>query len=138
MAAEIATAVMVLVGAGLLLRTLLVVQGVDRGYRADSLLTMIVDPLGSRYPTDLSELQFYEAVQQAAMAQPGVQGVAWASTLPLGRLYAGRMLFNIVRQPPPDESRPPTADYQIVSPSYFQTLDLPVVTGRGLHRSRHA
>jgi putative ABC transport system permease protein len=130
-AAEIATAVMVLVGAGLLLRTLLVVEGVDRGYRADSLLTMIVDPLGSRYPTDVSELQFYEAVQQAAMAQPGVQSVAWASTLPLGRSYAGRMSFSILGQPPPDESRRPTADYQIVSPSYFQTLDLPVVTGRG-------
>jgi putative ABC transport system permease protein len=132
-AAEIATAVVVLFGAGLLLRTLLEVGSVDRGYRAESLLTMIVDPLGSRYPTDTSELQFYDAVEQEVMARPGVRSVAWASTLPLGRSYAGRTLFEIVGEPPADESQRPTADYQIVSPTYFQTLDLPVVAGRGFN-----
>src|SRR5439155_1514633 len=48
---EVATAVLLLVGAGLLLRTLIAVVSVDRGYRADGVLTMMVDPLGSRYPT---------------------------------------------------------------------------------------
>ncbi|MGH9175743.1 MAG: ABC transporter permease, partial [Vicinamibacterales bacterium] len=48
---EVATAVVLLFGAGLLLRTLMAVENVDRGYRAESVLTMLVDPLGSRYPT---------------------------------------------------------------------------------------
>ena len=48
---EVATAVLLLFGAGLLLRTLMAVEAFDRGYRAESVLTMLVDPLGSSYPT---------------------------------------------------------------------------------------
>ena len=130
-AGEVATAVILLFGAGLLLRTLLEVESVDRGYRAESVLSMIVDPLSSSYPTDDAELQFYEAVEQEVLALPGVRSVGWASTLPLGVSYAGRSDFEIVGDPPADESRRPSADYQIVSPTYFRTLDLPLVAGRG-------
>ncbi len=87
--AEVATAVLLLFGAGLLLRTLLSVEGVDRGYRARSVLTMIVDPIGSRYPTPASMLQFYDAVEREVRAIPGVESVAFASTLPLGASYFG-------------------------------------------------
>ena len=129
-AGEVATAVLLLVAAGLLLRTLLAVQTVDRGYHAESVLTMIVDPLASRYPTNERLLQFYNAVADEVRALPGVRGVAWASTLPLGPSYAGRAAVAIVGDPPVDPSQRPTADYQIVSPSYFETLDLPIVSGR--------
>jgi putative ABC transport system permease protein len=84
---QVATAVMLLYGAGLLLRTLLAIEGVDRGYRAESVLTMIVDPPG---PQRVPWLQFYEAVEREVMTLPGVRGVAWATTLPLGRSYQGR------------------------------------------------
>ena len=130
-AGEVATAVVLLFGAGLLLRTLLAVENVDRGYRAESVLTMMVDPLGSKYPTDTALLQFYEAVEEEARALPGVRSVAWASTLPLGTSYAGASFFEIVGDPLPAESARPTADHQVVSPAYFRTLDLPIVAGRG-------
>lgn len=129
---EVATAVVLLVGAGLLLRTLMAVENVDRGYRAEA-LTMIVDPLGSRYPTDASLLQFFGAVEQEVMVLPGVRSVAWTSTLPLGTSYGGRSFVEIVGDPPVDESQRPTANYQIVSPTYFGTLDLPLVGGRGFN-----
>ncbi len=128
---QIATAVLLLFGAGLLLRTLMAVEGADPGYRADSVLTMVVDPHGSRYPTDAARLQFYEAVTGEVLAIPGVRGVAWATTVPLGISYQGTTLFDIVGDPPPSESQPPSADYQIASPSYFDTLELPIVAGRG-------
>jgi putative ABC transport system permease protein len=127
---EVATAVVLLCGAGLLLRTLLVVEGVDRGYRAEHLLTMLVDPLGERYPTPAALTQFFESLEQEIKAVPGVRGVAWASTLPLGDSYASRTFFEIVGEQASEESQRPSADYQIVSPTYFETLDLPVVTGR--------
>jgi putative ABC transport system permease protein len=130
-AGEVATAIVLLFGAGLLLRTLAEVQSVDRGYQAEDVLTMIVDPLGSRYPNAPSLLRFYDAVEQEVRARPGVRDVGWASTLPLGPSYAGRSFFEIVGGPAFDEASRPTADYQIVSPTYFQTLDLPVVAGRG-------
>ena len=130
-AGEVATAVLLLFGAGLLLRTLGAVEGVDRGYRAESALTMILDPMDSRYPTDAAELRFYQGVEREVGALPGVRGVAWATTLPFGRSYQGRTFFEIAGEPPAAESQRPTADYQIVSPAYFGTLDLPIAAGRG-------
>jgi putative ABC transport system permease protein len=130
---EVAIAMALLFGAGLLLRTLLNVKNVDRGYRAESVLTMMVDPLGSRYPTPASLMQFFEAVEGEIRALPGVRSVAWASTLPLGPSDAGQTFYDIVGDPPPEESKRPAADYQIVSPTYFQTLDLPVVAGRAFN-----
>jgi putative ABC transport system permease protein len=126
---QVATAVVLLSGAGLLLRSLLAVESVDRGYRAESVLTMIVDP-GPGYPTQTAVRQFYGAVEQEVTALPGVRGVAWATTLPMGRSYQGPFFFEIAGQPVAGAQRP-TADYQIVSSAYFGTLDLPVVAGRG-------
>ena len=60
---EVAMAVFLLSGAGLLLRTLVAVEAFDRGYRADSVLSMLVDPLGSKYPTDDALQQFYDQVE---------------------------------------------------------------------------
>ncbi|RPI23308.1 MAG: FtsX-like permease family protein, partial [Acidobacteria bacterium] len=130
---EVATAVVLLFGAGLLLRTLLAVDNVDRGYRAGQVLTMMVDTLGSRYPTPASLVYFFEAIESEIRALPGVRSVGWASTLPLGPSDAGQTFFEIVGDPPPEESQRPTADYQIVSPTYFQTLDLPVLAGRAFN-----
>jgi putative ABC transport system permease protein len=127
---EVATAVVLLFGAGLLLRTLLVVEGVDPGYQAHGVLTMIVDPIGGKYPTAASRLQFYDAVERQVGALPGVRNVAWASTLPLGPSQFGKFFFGIVGRPNPADGRRPTADYQIVSPGYFRTVDLAVVAGR--------
>jgi putative ABC transport system permease protein len=129
-AGEVAMAVVLLFGAGLLLRTLSAVDNVDRGYRADSALTMLVDPLGSRYPTPESLQRFYTAIEQEVLAVPGVQSVGFASTLPLGPSQFGSVSFEIAGDPPVMESERPTADIQIVSASYFTTLDLPVVAGR--------
>ncbi|RPJ53907.1 MAG: ABC transporter permease [Acidobacteria bacterium] len=129
-AGQVATAVVLLFGAGLLLRTLLAIESVDRGYRAESALTMIVDP-GAGHPNEAALRQFYEAAAQEIMALPGVRGVAWATTLPLGRSYQGSSFFEIVGDPPLAESQRPAADYQIVSPAYFTAVDLPIVTGRG-------
>jgi putative ABC transport system permease protein len=113
-----------------LLRTLLVVQGVDRGYRAESVLTMIVDPLSSEYPTADRLLQFYDAVEQEVRALPGMHSVAWATTVPLGQSYEGQSIVAIAGDPPVDDGQQLTADYQVVSPSYFKAVDLPILAGR--------
>jgi putative ABC transport system permease protein len=128
---EVATAVLLLVGAGLLLRTLVAVEHVDRGYRARRVLTMMVDPLGSHYPTEASLMQFFEDIEREVTAVPGVYGVAWTSALPLGPSDNGESFVGIAGEPPMPESQRPIAEYQIASPAYFRTLDIPVVAGRG-------
>jgi putative ABC transport system permease protein len=90
----------------------------------------MVDPLGSTYPTAPQLQQFFDAANREVMVLPGVHNVAWASTLPLGPSTVGQYSLEIVGLPPLIEGARPTADYQIVSASYFPTLDLPIVTGR--------
>ena len=127
---EVAAAVVLLVGAGLLLRTLLAVDNVPRGYQAESVLATYVDPLGARYQTKESLLQFFRSVEAEAVATANVRSIAWASTLPLGQSTFSSASFGIVGNPPVEENQRPTTDYQIVSPGFFDTLDLPVVAGR--------
>jgi len=129
---EVALAVLLLFGAGLLLRTLVAVEHVDRGYRATQALTMMIDPLGSRYPTRASLLQFFDTVEQEVLALPGVASAAWTSTLPLAS-DADRYSFEIVGDPPVSDSQRPAADYQIASFRYFETLDLPILAGRSFN-----
>ncbi len=130
---EVMTAVLLLFGAGLLLRSLVAVESYDRGYRADSVLTMLVDPLGSSYPTPEKLLQFFDQVEEQVRAVPGVQDVAWTTALPLGPSLYGdfALTYEIVGDPPVEESKRPSTNFQVVSQSYFSTLDLPIVDGRG-------
>lgn len=127
---EVATAVVLVFGAGLLLRTLIAVDTVDRGYRADSVLTMLVDPLGRRYPTPERLLGFYDTVEREVRGVPGVAAVGWATTLPMGDSIAGSWSFEIVGDPPENAAARPSADLQIVSTTYFDALDLPLLSGR--------
>ena len=129
-AAEVATAVVLLVGAGLLLRTLIAIQTVDRGYRAEHVLTMMVDPIGARYPTAALLQQFFDAIEQEIKALPGIGSIAWASAVPMRPGDAAPYSIEILGDPPLDDSRRPIAELQIVSATYFNTLDLPVVAGR--------
>jgi putative ABC transport system permease protein len=129
--AEVATAVVLLAGAGLLLRTLVAVETFDRGYRATEVLTMLVDPLGSRYPTRESLLQFFDAVRRETAAIPGVAAVAWASDLPLTAGDARGISFEIAGDPAVDDRHRPAADSHLVSPEYFEAIQLPIVAGRG-------
>ena len=134
-AGEIAAAVLLLCGAGLLLRTLMAVENVDAGYRADNVLTMRVSleyglPT-SRFANEDALRRFFDAVEQEVQTIPGVQSVAWTSGLPLEGSSFGAFPFEIVGDEAPPETNRPMVDYQIVSPSYLRTLDIPVVAGRG-------
>ena len=127
---EVAVAVLLLFGAGLLLRTLAAVESFDRGYRAASVLSLYVDPIGSRYPTPEALQQFYDDIEREVRATAGVADAAWTSAIPLGTLFDG-YTFDVVGKPPADPGQRPTTSYQTVSPTYFSTLDLPIVEGRG-------
>jgi putative ABC transport system permease protein len=133
-AAEIAAAVLLLCGAGLLLRTLLAVENVAAGYGADNVLTMRANleyglP-SSRFPNEDALRRFFSAVEDEVRAIPGVRSVAWTSALPLNGVSFGSVSFEIVGDEAPATNRP-VVDYQIVSSSYLRTLDIPLIAGRG-------
>jgi putative ABC transport system permease protein len=131
---EVATAVLLLFGAGLLLRTLVKVDSFDRGFRAESVLSMLVDPLGSKYPTPDALQQFFDQVESEVRAVPGVRDLAWTSSLPLDVFDFGTFSYEIEGDPPASDARRPTTEFQMVSPTYFSTLDLPLLAGRAFDR----
>ena len=132
---QVAVAVFLLCGAGLLLRTLLALEGVDSGSRAGDMLTMIVGA-GGPGPQSTPETMWrrYQDLEREVEQVPGVRAVAWGSALPFDGLWYGQV-FQIDGDPP----RPPTdrdlAGYQIVSPSYLPLLGVALLDGRGLSGS---
>jgi putative ABC transport system permease protein len=126
---EIAVALVLVTGAGLLLRTLGSLNHVDAGYYATNVLTMSVGLPLSRYPVPQDTLSFYQAVQSEIGALPGVQNVSLSTNLPTDGWDIGQG-FNIVGHPPPGEANQQSAHYQMVSASYFATLGIPILRGR--------
>ena len=125
---QVAVAVLLLCGAGLLLRTLVTLEQVDPGHRARNVLTMVVSP-GMGKSHEFMD-RFYESVEREVRSVPGVRSVAWGTALPFdGQWYAQG--FDIVGDP----VRPPTerlnAGYQMVSSTYFRTLGIAMIRGRG-------
>ena len=137
-AGEVAAAVLILCCAGLLLQTLLTLVSGDAGYRSasDSVLTLDFSvPTGkdSRYPTAEAIAEFYDAVSRDVTALPEVRRVGWASSLPYGTSELGRWAFEIVGDPQLEARDRPKAEYTTADPGYFNTIDLPIVSGRGFN-----
>ena len=127
---QVATAVVLLHGAGLLTRTLLELDGADPGYRAQSVLSLFVDPLSDSYPTPEALLAFYAAIEDELETIPGFASAAWTSALPLGPSFAGQLFYDVAGEEAAVPADRPTAEMQVVSPDYFRTLDLPIMSGR--------
>ena len=133
---EVAAAVMLLCGAGLLLKTVLTLVGGDTGYRSASESVLTLDfsvPTGksSRYPTPEAVDQFYRTATRDVSALPEVRRVGWASSLPYGTSELGRWLVEVAGDPVLQMRDRPTAEFTVADPGYFATLDLPIVKGRG-------
>jgi putative ABC transport system permease protein len=132
---EVAAAVLVLSGAVLLLRTLVALQGMDPGYRAQDVLTMTINlPMPrpnapARYGTPQLVHQFYDAIEKEIRALPGVRSVGLGGALPLDGTWIGQA-FEVEGDPPKPAALRDNASYQLVGPTYFQTLDIPLVKGR--------
>jgi len=127
-AAEIALAVLVLIGAGLLIRSFTRLLAVDPGFAtADMLTASITLPAGSYSPPQTK--QFFENLEARVAALPGVTAVATTNVRPLAPSHAlSRFLIEGAPEPAPGDF--PFAQFRFVSPSYFSTLGIRVVAGR--------
>jgi putative ABC transport system permease protein len=125
--AEVAAAVMLLCGAGLLLRTLFTLQDVEPGNRASELLTTAVR-LGVGTGPEKAR-QVYSTIEREVRTVPGVRDVAWGSALPFDGRFFGQA-FEVDGEAPRPPSSRAAAGYQIVGPSYFRLLAVPVLAGR--------
>lgn len=132
--AQIALALILLVGAGLLLQSFARLQQTELGFDAANLLTLKVDPPWSRYKYVHQTAPFYRRVLEEIERIPGVTAVAWNDSLPLAgqdvRAGANKLTFEIEGQPRNEQERNPFVNTQIVNHAYFTALGIPLVQGR--------
>jgi predicted permease len=128
-AGQIALAMLVLVCAGLLTRSLARLIGVDPGYRTDHLLTAHVTLAPSKYNTAAQVQGFYTQLLARIAALPGVQGVAAIDYLPLTSGF-NRTRFGVEGAPPPEPGRFPVAQVRGITPNYLELMRIPLIAGR--------
>jgi predicted permease len=124
---QVASTLVLLVAAGLMLRTLANLNAVERGFDANNLLTMQV-PLMPKYGEPGTRPPFYERIIAGVGALPGVGGVALASILPFQSAGNTRAFRVEGRQPRPEDS--PDALFRVGTSQYLQTLGVTLVEGR--------
>ena len=126
---ELAVAIVLLVGAGLLLRSFANLQRVDPGFKPAGLTAFTVTLPESRYPKDEDQARFMDRALAALIALPGVEHAAASFGLPLTDTRF-QLSFTIDRKDNTDPSFEPRGQVRVASADYFQSLGIPLVKGR--------
>ncbi|HST22626.1 MAG TPA: ABC transporter permease, partial [Blastocatellia bacterium] len=126
---EIALALVLLVGGGLMIRSFLRLQSVDSGFNPRNVLTMIVSLAGSEHSTGPKRAAFFNQLLERVESLPGVESASAINHLPLvGDMWG--LGFTIEGRPAPLPGERPVGVYRIVQPNYFQTMGATLVAGR--------
>ena len=126
---EIAAALVLLIGAGLLLRSFWKLLAVDRGFRANGLVAARISLLEPRYRANEERLAFFQEVLSRVKTLPGVRDAAITNVLPFGR--GGGVMFGLnFGRGPQKWGSGDGAFYLVVSDGYFQTMGIPFLGGR--------
>jgi len=128
-AAEIAMAMLLLVGAGLLLRSFSRLQDVPPGFQADHLLVADLPLSLTAYAKPEQRFEFFDRVVGRAKSLPGVRSAGAASFLPVSG-GGGLLHFNIAGRPPKSPHDYTATGYRTITPNYFETLGMPLEQGR--------
>jgi putative ABC transport system permease protein len=130
-ATEIALAMLLLIGSGLLLRSFSRLQEVSPGFRPDHLLVADLPLSQNAYAKPEQRFQFFDRVIERASALPGVRSVGAASFLPVSG-GGGLINFNIEGRPPKTPHDYLAAGYRTITPQYMETLNVPLLQGRNI------
>jgi putative ABC transport system permease protein len=129
---EVALALVLLVGAGLMTRSFTKLLQVHPGFESDNLVGAQVLLPATKYRDRQNLVRFYEDVVQRVREAPGVTNASAVSTLPMSEVGQAMALpFNVEGQPPPRDEDP-LADVRMVLPDYFETMKIRLVEGRYL------
>ena len=131
---EVALTLVLVIGAGLMMRTLWSLSHVDAGFRAGGVLTLRVQPSGERYNTNEKRVHYVQTLLERLGALPGVQSTGMIHHLPLAGYawYANVDLEGHVRAP---NEAPLRSGWRVIEGDYFETMGIPLVRGRGFSPS---
>jgi len=128
--AQVAASVTLLVGAGLMLRSLFALQRVDPGFRPEGVLSARLSLNWSRYTEDQKVREFYRALVEKLRAIPEVRSVALSIFLPLAPSRPFNQEFRVEGRAAVEGEAVPVADLRLASPDYFATMGIPLLRGR--------
>ena len=133
MVAEIAMSFMLLVGAGLLIKSFIHLREVTPGFNADNVLTMRISVPPGKFPAGEPRLQFFQQAIDRIHSLPGIQSAGMVLSLPLGgdTFNVWRGYIREGRPATPEENG--DAAFLAATPEYFHTLQIPLLAGRGFN-----
>ena len=126
---EVATTLVLLISAGLMIRSFYKLQKVNPGFSHEHLTSFSISLPQKKYANDEVRQSFYNRLLENIRALPGVESVAAASGLPLGN-NGWQTSFAIDGQPPPPREQVPLMEACLVTPDYFKAMNIPVLRGR--------
>jgi len=127
---EIALAVVLLASAGLLIRSFVRLQQVDRGFNTDNVLTMVIRLPAARYREDPQIVNFFSQALERVRQLPTVRSAGMVNFLPLYGGLGSNTGFKILGQPEPPPGQGPSTDVRVVDAGYFPTMGIPLLRGR--------
>ena len=130
---EMALAVVLLAGAGLMIRSFVNAYRSELGFPAANILTMRIDLPPVKYAKAEQQIAFFDRLKGQLEATPGVETAAVVSDLPLSCCW--NLPYQIEGEPPSDSRRRPKADVVVASPDYFRAMGIPVLAGREFSRA---
>jgi putative ABC transport system permease protein len=133
MMSELAVSMVLLTGAGLLLKSFILLRGVDLGFEPEHVLAMNVNLPETVYSNAERRFTFFDQLAEGVSRLPGVQSVAFANRMPMRGGWGGGLLVESARGEVSGE-----ADFQAVNPGYFRTLGIPIRQGRSITASDRA
>jgi putative ABC transport system permease protein len=126
---QVALAFVLLIGAGLLIKSFSELQQVNVGFNRERLLTMQVSLPPAQYPRDTDVIGFYREATSKLSALAGITSASAISQAPLAG-GGPQFVFAVEGRPLPTPSEAPIASYRVVMPDYFQTMNIPLIKGR--------
>ncbi|HYY56002.1 MAG TPA: ABC transporter permease [Pyrinomonadaceae bacterium] len=126
---EIALSLLLLIGAGLLLKSFLRLQRVDPGFDPHGVLTMSVFLPGTKYPEESQHVAFFDQVQERAASLPGVEAVGMVSNLPVSGNF-DTVSFYIEGRPAPAPENVPDLERYTINSDYFRAMGIGLLSGR--------
>jgi putative ABC transport system permease protein len=126
---EMSLAVILLVGAGLCVRSFYRLNSVDPGFNSHNLLTLRLSLPNSGYADDAKKIAFFQQFRERVAALPGVVAASADSWLPFTTLGAATG-FQIEGRPPLADADQPVTDVRVIEPDYFRAMGIPLLAGR--------
>ncbi|MEW6209105.1 MAG: ABC transporter permease [Acidobacteriota bacterium] len=134
---EVALVLMLLIGAGLLIKSFWRLQQVDPGFRPERVLSAQLAPPGTKYEEDSRKRAFYHEVISRIASLPGIESVGAIHLLPMGKSNWNPGL-RVEDHPLPEGSQLPNVDWRVITPDYFRAMGIPLLKGRFFTESDNA